>query len=298
MTPADVDAICGLVIDLCGVYLDESKAYLIESRLSEISKRAGCSSYAELAKKARYSADRNLQNQIVDAITTHETLFFRDSSPFEAIKNKVVPDLLDLRAKSLNPRRLRIWSAACSTGQEPYSIGIALSELLPDLHRWDIRIFATDVSNDAVAKASQGLYAPHEIERGMTPQRLKQFFTQEEKGWRIRPEIRSLVTFQRLNLLEPFRAIGPFDIIFCRNVAIYFTPDARRDLFNRLAQLLPPEGYLFVGSQESLTDLGSRFQPQLHCRSAFYRPNLHLAPAPAVPISTPVPVKTFVTGKA
>jgi chemotaxis protein methyltransferase CheR len=271
---ADIDAICGLVMDLCGVYLDSSKAYLIDSRLSEISKRANCASYAELARKARYGNDRALQASIVDAITTHETLFFRDDSPFQALTHKVVPDLIDAKANTAFPKRLRIWSAACSTGQEPYSLAITLRELIPDIDSWDVRIHASDVSNESVQKASAGFYAAHEIERGLDKARLNKYFTANGGTWQAKHEIRGLISFERRNLLEPFRGLGPFDIIFCRNVAIYFTPTARDDMFNRLAQVLNPNGYLFIGSQESLMHMGPRFQPHLHCRAAFYRPNL------------------------
>jgi chemotaxis protein methyltransferase CheR len=282
VSSSDIDSMCGLVMDLCGVYLDESKAYLLESRLGDLSRREGCANYAELARKARYSNDRALQSAIVDAITTHETLFFRDGSPFEAMKHRVLPDLIDAKAQSTFPRRLRIWSAACSTGQEVYSIAMALQETLSDLQKWDIRIHGTDVSNDSVQKASAGWYAAHEIERGLDPARLHKFFTAENSGWRVRPELRGLASFERRNLLESFRTLGPFDIVFCRNVAIYFVPTARDDLFERIAQAMTPDGCLFVGAQESLTHLGKRFEPHLHCRAAYYRPNLNRPAAAGV----------------
>lgn len=282
LSAADIDAICGLVMDLCGVYLDESKAYLIESRLGAISRNANCQSYAELARKARYTTDRKLQSEIVDAITTHETLFFRDNGPFEALKHKIIPDMINGKEHSLFPKKIRIWSAACSTGQEPYSIAMTLHELLPDIETWDIKILATDVSDDSVKKASQGWYSSHEIERGMTPAKLKTYFTQENDGWRVRPEIRSLVQFERRNLLESFRGLGPFDIVLCRNVAIYFTLPARSDLFLRMCEVMTPNGYLLVGCQESLTDIHPRFVPQMHCRGVFYQPNI---PAPISPVS-------------
>lgn len=273
MTTEDIDAVCGLVLDLCGVYLDQSKAYLIESRLQAISKSAGCERYAELVRKIRFGHDPKLKNAVIDAITTHETLFFRDNSPFEALKNRVLPDAIDRNAKSLFPKRLRIWSAACSTGQEPYSIAMAISEMIPDVSSWDIRILGTDVSDDAVAKASTGLYLPHEIERGLDAARLNRFFSREGQSWRVRPELRAMCSFQQRNLLQTFATLGPFDVIFCRNVAIYFQPTARADLFRRLTDVLVPGGALFAGSQESLADLGPRFQPQLHCRGVFYLPN-------------------------
>jgi chemotaxis protein methyltransferase CheR len=270
----DIAFVAKLVDELCGVVLDDSKGYLIESRLGEIAKAHGCANYRELCQKARYNSDHALQNKIIDAITTQETLFFRDDSPFTALQNKALPELFDHKSKTAFPKRLRIWSAASSTGQEAYSIGMTLCELIPDILTWDINILATDISDAAIKAASVGWYAKHEIQRGMKPQMLAKYFVEQKGGWRVKDQIRSMVLFQKRNLLQPFAGIGPFDIIFCRNVAIYFEPQKRRDLFLRLAERLTPEGYLFVGSSESLLDLGPRFAPQNHCRSTFYRPNL------------------------
>ena len=281
LTTQDIDAVCGLVNDLCGVYLDESKAYLIEARLSELVKRSGCESYAEFARKARQDTDSTVRTKIVDAITTNETLFFRDISPFDALLNKVIPETIDSKTVTPFAKRLRFWSAACSTGQEPYSIAMLLSEMLPDVHDWDINILGTDISDDATARASRGWYASHEIERGLSPARLHRFFQSENNGWKVKDSLRALCSFERRNLLDPDSARGKSDVIFCRNVAIYFTPEARKDLFLRLATALTPEGWLFVGSQESLRDLGPQFTPQQHCRAICYRPNF---PAPAAGI--------------
>jgi len=273
--PEEMPAIIRLVKDLCGVTLDETKGYLVESRLGNIAEEAGCSSFTELCQKAR--GNQTLQLRIVDAITTQETLFFRDNSPFEALRHKAIPELIDAKANTAFPKRIRIWSAACSTGQEPYSIAMTLCELLPDIDTWDINILATDICNTAITHASLGRYAKHEIERGMTPPMLAKYFTPEPDGWRVGEKLRSLIRFDRQNLLKPFTALGPFDIIFCRNVAIYFEPDVQRDLFNRLADRLNPYGYLFAGSSESLASLDPRFVPQNHCRSIFYQPHQHVA---------------------
>ena len=270
----DIDAICGLVIDLCGVYLDESKSYLIESRLGDLVKRSGCASYAELARRVRCAADHTLRNEVIDAITTNETMFFRDQSPFEALQHRVIPELIDRKALSLYPKRIRIWSAACSTGQEPYSIAMLVAELIPDVHRWDVSILGTDISDVAISRASRGWYTNHEVERGLAAQRLERFFRREAGGWQVNDAVRALVSFQHANLLDPLAMKGKFDIIFCRNVAIYFTPETRHELFHRLAAMLLPDGYLFAGSQESLADLGPPFTPHHHCRAVFYRPNL------------------------
>ncbi len=285
VTSEDITFVARLVDELCGVVLDQSKGYLVESRLSELARSAGCSSYQELCHKARYGQGRLLQAKIVDAITTQETLFFRDSAPFEALQHKVLPAIIDSKTSTMHPRRLRIWSAACSTGQEPYSIAMTLCEMLPNIASWDLQILATDISDAAIAAASLGWYARHEIERGMKPQLLNKYFVEQRGGWKIKDQVRSMIAFQKRNLLQPFTGIGPFDVIFCRNVAIYFDPVRRRDLFLRLAERLTTEGGLFVGSSESLLDLGPRFAPQSHCRTTFYQPNLPHGPVPAKELS-------------
>ncbi|MDP7015618.1 MAG: CheR family methyltransferase, partial [Pirellulaceae bacterium] len=190
LTHADIDAVCGLVLDLCGVYLDESKSYLIENRLADLVQRAECSDYVQLARKARLGSIE-LKTEIVNAITTTETHFFRDATPFDALQHKAVPELVDARAGSLQPRRLRIWSAACSTGQEPYSIAMTLCDLLPDIHDWDISILATDVADDVVQTASRGVYRKLDIERGMNPNLLRKYFIAEGDRWRVSDELRS-----------------------------------------------------------------------------------------------------------
>jgi chemotaxis protein methyltransferase CheR len=281
VTAEEFKVIARFVDDLCGVVLDESKTYLIESRLSKVAEDAGCKTFTEMYCKARYEGNKILQAKIIDAITTHETLFFRDNSPFEALQHKVLPELFDAKARTPYPKRLRIWSAACSTGQEPYSMAIVLNELLPDVATWDIKITATDISDAAIQFASLGRFRDSEIQRGMKPQLLAKYFTQEPGFWKIRDHIRAMIAYKRLNLLEPFNGTGPFDIIFCRNVAIYFNGPARKNLFDRLTRELAPGGYLFVGSSESLSDLGPQYAPQHHCRAVFYQPNRQPAMASA-----------------
>lgn len=274
LASSEIAAVAGLVMELCGIMLDDSKGYLIESRLEPIARQYGVSSYTELVQKARTGYDKQLLRQIINAITTNETLFFRDDSPFEALQHKALPELIDAKAKTAFPKRLRIWSAACSTGQEPYSIAMTLHELIPDIHSWDVSILATDICDSAIEQASAGLYTAFEIDRGMKPNYLNRYLTRLPNQWKVRDEIRALVAFQQLNLMSQFTGLGPFDIVFCRNVAIYFTPEGRRDVFHRIAKTLTKDGYLFVGCAESLSDLGPQFTPQYHCRGNFYRPNL------------------------
>jgi len=276
LTAANIDLVCNLVEDLCGICLDESKSYLIENRLADLMNKHGCSSYEELVQKVRLGSEPQLANRVVDAITTNETLFFRDQHSFEALRHKALPELIDAKQKTPFPKRLRIWSAACSTGQEPYSLAILLKELIPDIHSWDVQIYATDISDRAITQASRAIYSEHEVERGLTPIQVQKYFHRHENQWQINDDIRSLVSFEQKNLLEPLRMHRRFDIVFCRNVAIYFSPEVRAKLFHDLSDTMITEGYMFVGAQEMLRDLGKRFEPQHHCRSVFYRPNMEV----------------------
>jgi chemotaxis protein methyltransferase CheR len=278
LTPSDVDAVCDLVDALCGLCWDESKSYLIESRLSAIMKRSGCENYVDFARKVKANVVPGLRDSVIDAVTTHETLWFRDNSPFEALKHKIFPELVDAKAKTVFPKRFRIWSAACSTGQEPYSIAMTLADLVPDIYSWDVQILGTDISAASVETASRGVYGNMEIGRGMDPLRLQKYFTPQGGDWKIRDEIRSMCSFRSKNLHDNFTGMGQFDVIFCRNVVIYFNEEDRRSIFNRMAELLNPNGWILVGSSESLADLGPRWAPQFHCRANCYRPTL-LQPA-------------------
>ena len=273
VTREDMQFVAQLVDQLCGVMLDETKAYLVESRLRQLTRENGCASYRDLCQRARTTDDRMLQQKIIDAITTQETLFFRDSSPFDALQNKILPDLIDAAARNGTARKLRFWSAACSTGQEPYSLAMVLRETIPSFASWNISILATDISDAAIAQASRGWYAAHEIDRGMRVSLLPKYFKPHQSGWQMKDEIRGMVSFQRRNLLQPFTELGTFDVIFCRNVAIYFDAPRRRDLFLRLVDRIAPCGTLFVGSSESLLDFGPRFAPRNHCHAIYYQPN-------------------------
>lgn len=282
VTSEELSIVARLVQRLCGVVLDASKGYLIESRLSHLAAAHGCATFRDFCQKVEFGADPRLRSELIDAITTQETLFYRDSSPYQALQFKAIPDLIDLKSKTAFPKRFRLWSAACSTGQEPYSIAMVLADTLPDFHTWDIQILATDISEAALAQASAGRYGRMEIQRGLPPNLLAKYFVQEGAVWRVRDELKRIVYFSQRNLLEPFTSLGPFDIIFCRNVAIYFDAPTRRSLFLRLSDRLTADGYLFVGSSESLTDVGPQFAPQHHCHGTFYQPNRRLAPTPVL----------------
>lgn len=273
VSAADMQVVSELVEELCGIVLDSTKGYLVENRFGHMLGDYGCDNYQDLVAMVRSGGNKQLPTALVDAITTNETLFFRDQSPFEALRHKVLPELFDAKEKTPYPQRLRIWSVACSTGQEPYSMAMVLSELLEeDFPGWDIQILATDICEDALDQAREGVYGDLEIRRGLSTGELNRHFIPEGDSWRIKPELQKCVRFEKRNLLDPFAGIGRFDVIFCRNVAIYFKQEVRADLYKRLADRMGPGGYLFTSSSESLQEVDERFSPQLHCRSVFYRP--------------------------
>ena len=270
-TPEDIDAVCKMVDELCGIYLDDSKDYLIEGRLARLVKEHGCENYVELTRKVRSLPA--LKDQVINAITTNETLWFRDNSPFEALRHKIFPELIDAKSGSVFPRKFRIWSAACSTGQEAYSMTMAFADVVPDFADWDLQIYGTDISSQAVAQAQKGEYSNLEVSRGLTQKYQSAYFLRKGENWQVNDVLRSHCKFEVRNLLKPLTGVGKFDVIFCRNVAIYFTPEDRKTLFNNLAKALNPGGWLFTGSGESLADLGPNWEPKQHCRSVCYQPN-------------------------
>jgi chemotaxis protein methyltransferase CheR len=260
------------VHEICGVYLDQSKAYLFETRLGGLFQETGAHSFSELHHKARSDFSNGLRRKIVDAITTNETSFFRDASPFELLQHKVIPDLIDRRTKAgVRPLPIRIWSAACSTGQEVYSAGIVIKELLGDLRGYDVRLLGTDISDKAVAQASYGHFSRLELDRGMPADKISKYFMAEGDRWKIRDDIRGLATFRSMNLLEPFAFPAPFDIVFCRNVAIYFTETDKTRLFKNIGKCLARDGCLIIGATESIGGLCPEFEPKRYLRAVFYQ---------------------------
>lgn len=274
IAPDELKVISTYIYNVSGIYLDQSKAYLLESRLKGLLEDLGCDSYSEFYHKAKSDSSKAIERKIIDAITTNETLFFRDTAPFEMLQHKLLPNIIDRKtAKSsgLLPTRINIWSAACSTGQEIYSIAIVLKKLLGDLKKFNIRLLGTDISDKAVAQASYGKYNKFEIERGLPKDKLVMYFDSDGNSWKIKDEIRALASFKKFNLMDSFALMGKFDIVFCRNVAIYFPLEDRKKVFNKIADVLEPDGYLIIGSTESLTGVCSRFEPKRHLRSVMYK---------------------------
>jgi chemotaxis protein methyltransferase CheR len=262
------------VYSITRISLDATKGYLIETRLSSLLRETGSTSYKQLLDRVIADATGALKRKVIGAITTNETSFFRDTSPFDLLRNKILPDLVDARGRQLGkgrPMTLRIWSAASSTGQEVYSTAIVCKETLVDMNKFDVRILGTDISDKVIAQASYGKYTKLELDRGLTPDKLNAYFQPDGPDFKVRDPIRALTTFKTINLLEPFSFPTKFDIIFCRNVAIYFSDADKRKLFDNISRVIAADGYLIIGSTESITGICPRFEAKRHMRSVFYQ---------------------------
>lgn len=264
-------ALSDYIYSVCSISLDESKGYLIESRLGSLVEQAGCRSYTQFLARARSDATGATKRKIIDAITTGETLFFRDTGPFDLLRHKILPELIDRRTRTGSTLPIRIWSAACSTGQELYSIAIVVKELLRGSEKFSVRLLGTDISDQAVAKASRGHFGSIEIGRGLTDEVRNKYFIPTGGEWKIRDEIRVMASFKTFNLMQDFGSLGKFDVIFCRNVAIYFNGRDKEALFGRMGQALEKDGFLVIGAMESLTGICPQFESKRHLRSVYYQ---------------------------
>jgi chemotaxis protein methyltransferase CheR len=271
LLPEERLSVAQYIHSICAITLDQTKDYLIESRLSSLMAETRSSSFSQLISRCRSESSGALKRRIIDEITTGETLFFRDSSPFDLLRFKILPEFLDRRPRASGPVPIRIWSAACSTGQELYSIAIVLKELLGDLTRYNIRLIGTDISDQAVSRASEGIYSQLEIGRGLTDMARDKSFVTHPRGWKIRDEFRAMCSFRKLNLMEDFSALGRFDVVFCRNVAIYFSEADRVSLFDRIGRRMENDASLLIGSMESLASVAPQFESKRHLRTVFYQ---------------------------
>ncbi len=273
ITDKEFENLARLILETSGIQLDKGKEYLVEARLESVLERYGLDSFNDLYNQAISDATVTLKASIVDAITTNETCFFRDNSLFELLKNKIIPDFIDQKSGLHQQQKipLNIWSAACSTGQEVYSLGMTLDGMSSSLDRFDISILGTDISNEAIAKASYGKYNQFDIERGLSSHYLDKYFNKLANGWKIKDEIRAMVRFSQLDLNRSLAGLGSFDIILCCNVAIYFTVSGKISLFQKLAKVLKPDGVLIVGGSESLMGLANDFVPRHYLNSVFYQ---------------------------
>jgi chemotaxis protein methyltransferase CheR len=266
MTPQDYDFIRKMLRERSGLVLSAEKQYLVESRLLPVVRRAGLTSLGELVTALKAVPSSALATTVVEAMTTNESFFFRDKLPFENFRDVLMPALLAARVPE---RHIRIWCAAAATGQEPYSLAMTLKEMGSKVAGWTIEIFATDISSVALEKAKAGLYSQFEVQRGLPIQLLVKYFAQVGDQWQIAPEIRNMVTYRQFNLLQDFSAFGLFDVLFCRNVLIYFDQDMKIGVLNRLAKSVRGDGYLMLGAAETVVGLTAAFKPMAAHRGVY-----------------------------
>ncbi|MBX2862918.1 MAG: protein-glutamate O-methyltransferase CheR [Leptolyngbyaceae cyanobacterium MAG.088] len=255
----DFDYIRKLVRDRTALVLSDDKQYLIEFRLSPVLKDIGMRSMQDLVTHLRISKSSHLQQRVIEALVTTETLFFRDNHPFAALRQSILPQLIRQRQSD---RKLHIWCAACSSGQEPYSIAMLIREHFPELASWQLRLMASDISNQMLERAKTGYYSQHEVNRGVPKPLLDRYFQTQGKGWQLSQQIRQMVDFQQLNLAAPWPQTLPvMDMIFMRNVLIYFDAVTKKAILKKVRQSLRADGYLFLGGGETTLNLDAAFEP-------------------------------------
>jgi chemotaxis protein methyltransferase CheR len=246
--------------------LETGKEYLVEARLLPLAREAGLSGVSEFVNRAQHVPGPDTHEKIVDALTTNETSWFRDSEPFQAMTAKVLPDLMPTRSAN---RTIRIWSAACSSGQEPYSLAMVLQESLPA--GWSYEILATDLSQEMLSRAQAGRFTQLEVNRGLPAHMLVRHFERDGAHWKVAPGLRKNITFKRLNLAAPLPPLPQFDIVFLRNVLIYFDVETKRQVLSRISATMRPDSWLFLGSAETTIGIDDRFERIAAGRSSAYR---------------------------
>ena len=258
MKAEDFNFLSDMLKKRSGLIISEDKLYLLESRLVPLARKRGMEGLDDLVKAIRCSPEEQLLEDVTEAMTTNESSFFRDIKPFDNFRNVVLPDMIEKRG---DKRRIRIWCAAASTGQEPYSLAMCLREEAEKLSGWRVEIVATDLSKEVLDKASVGLYSQFEVQRGLPIQLLMKYFSQVNDLWQIDSSIRAMVKFRSLNLLEIFSHLGAFDIVFCRNVLIYFDQPTKGEVLENISSLMPSDGYLFLGGAETVLGICDSFKP-------------------------------------
>ena len=265
----DYDYLRNLLKTRSGLMLSADKHYLVESRLLPVVRKASLNDLAWLVLKLKSTNAESLIVEVVEAMTTNETFFFRDRIPFDHFRETIMPALIAARARE---RRIRIWCAAASTGQEPYTLAICLKEMGRMLAGWHVEIVATDISMEALEKAKSGIYSQFEVQRGLPIMMLVKYFTQVGELWQLTPELRGMVQFKPFNLLSDLARLGTFDVVFCRNVLIYFDQQTKTDVLDRMARVIAPDGFLALGAAETVVGLTESFKPFTDKRG-IYAPN-------------------------
>ncbi len=270
LSTIDVDFLRGVVAEQSGNVITQRQVYMLEKQLQPLAETEGLGGVEQLVVELRRSRNNKLLNKVAEAVTVNETSFFRDIHPFEALKTDVLPRIIE---KNKVEKQLRIWCAASSSGQEPYSIGMVIRENFPALQNWNVKILCTDLSEEMLTKTKNGEYSQIEVNRGLPIKKLVRFFDRTGTSWTAKSELRSMIEARRLNLTTQWPYIGQFDLIFIRNVLIYFEPEVKTDILRRAIALLRPDGYLFIGSSEMVIGLGLPIEKEKFNETICYRPN-------------------------
>lgn len=269
ISKADFDYVSRLAHSEAALVIEPGKEYLVETRLGPLAEREGFASLAAFIHQLRAEVKVNgLHHKAIDALTTNETFFFRDYHPFEALRRFILPPILEQRAAA---RRLTIWSAACSTGQEPYSLAMLLLEHFPQLADWMVSILATDLSPTVLKVAQAGKYSQFEVNRGLPASYLVKYFTKQEEAWFIKDEVKRMVEFRPMNLIQSWPVMPPLDLVFIRNVMIYFDVETKKTILRKIRNCLLPHGHLFLGTAETTTGLDPAYQPVAYGKAVVYR---------------------------
>jgi chemotaxis protein methyltransferase CheR len=270
LDPQSFSYISSLVRRKSAIILEGEKAYLVESRLTPMVRELGLLNISELVAELQKPGSQNLNQRVVEAMTTNETSFFRDIHPFKALQDKILPGLIQRRSKE---KAITIWSNACSSGQEPYTIAMILTEHFPMLKNWKVRLISSDLSNRILDKARLGCFNQTEVNRGLPMNFLLKYFTKDGNKWTIDQGIRNMIEFRELNLVEPFPTLLPkMDIVFLRNVLIYFSPESKTEILNKVRAVMHKDSYLFLGGSETTMNLNVSFEREQIGSAVCYRP--------------------------
>ena len=269
LAPPDVDYLCGVVSRRSGNVIAPEQSYLLEARLGSLAQSEGLPSVKELVAELRAAQHSPLHDRVAEAMTINETSFFRDMHPFDAMRDFIFPELIEKRSQS---RQLTIWSAACSSGQEPYTMAMLLREHFPQFNDWRVRILATDYSKDILAQAKAGRYNQFEVNRGLPARLLVEYFEPDGRNWGVKQDLRNMIDFKQMNLATPWPFVPNCDIVLLRNVMVYFDSAAKESILRRVREILRPDGCLFLGGGETLINLNVPFEKENVGNTVCYRP--------------------------
>jgi chemotaxis protein methyltransferase CheR len=268
MTTIDFDYVRAFVRDEAAIVLEPGKEYLVESRLQTLARKENFTSIDELVARLRAAPKSDLYHKVIEAMTTNETSFFRDINPFEALKKTILPDLMISRAAT---RRLNFWCGAASTGQEPFSVMMLIAENFPELLKWDLKFIATDINTEVLTRARTGRYSQLEMNRGLPATLLVKYFGRKDGEWEFREDLRRRVEFREMNLVKTWPVFPPMDVVFLRNVLIYFDVETKKTIFTQIRRLLRPDGYLLLGGAETTFNVDDSFERALIEKTSCYR---------------------------